>query len=66
MTRKKYQATDKLLTSKPMAKMRAIALDPRPTRMFLNGLDKRHDDDATEAAAQAKRERKAAKRKGAL
>jgi hypothetical protein len=40
--------------------MRGVAFDPKPTRMYLNKLDKLHNDDAALAAAQAKRDRKAA------
>jgi hypothetical protein len=62
--RKKYkpQAEGKLATSAPMAQMRAIAFNPQPARRTLNRLDRMHDDDAAEAAAKAKRERKLAKR----
>ena len=38
-----------------------VAYNPSTPRMILNRLDKLHDDDAAEAAAEAKRARKAAK-----
>lgn len=64
MKRKKYEPQEggKMETSKPMARMRAIAFDPRTARQIINRHDKLHDDDAVEAAAKAKRERKMAKR----
>lgn len=64
MKRKKYapQEGGKMETSKPMAQMRAIAFNPSTARKIINRQDKLHDDDAAEAAAKAKRERKMAKR----
>lgn len=58
----KKVANGKMKTSAAMAQMRSIAYNPSTARKVINRLDKLHDDDAYEAAAQAKRDRKAAKR----
>lgn len=61
MARERYKAKGKLLSSAAMAKMREIAFNPSTPRMIINRLDKLHDDDAYELAAQKKRDRKLAK-----
>lgn len=70
MTRKRYQPKGKMLTSPAMALMRHIAFsDAKGTpaaeaRRMISLQDRLYDDDSAEAAAEAKRQRKAAKRMG--
>ncbi len=64
MKRKPYKPGSLLLTSLAMAKMRAIAFNEQTPRRIINTLDNENarDDDEALAQAEAKRQRKMAKR----